>query len=82
MLPTMSIGIVSVNLPLSVKAQNGAISQERGGEAAQGIEQELATEHCPSLTVAFTTSLTVGTMDGGLSCPKLQIPVNKEYTGE
>ena len=39
MILTLSIGLVSVNSPLSVKAQNNAISQNGGGAAEQEIKQ-------------------------------------------
>ena len=36
---TLSIGLVSVNLPLTVKAQNSALSQDIGGVAEQSKGQ-------------------------------------------
>ena len=44
MLLTLSIGLVSVNLPLSVKAQNRALSQDSGGDAEQVTEQGQTSE--------------------------------------
>ena len=78
MLPTMSIGIVTVNLPLSGKAQNGALSQERGGEAAQGIEQGLSTEQSQQV-ISGDTSILSG---NNLLCQnQLHSPVYSLLTG-
>lgn len=41
---TLSIGLVSVNSPLYVKAQNNALSQNGNGEAEQGTGQVQASD--------------------------------------
>jgi hypothetical protein len=41
---TLSIGLVSVNLPLSSYAQNSALSQKGNGDSEQDIEQSQSSE--------------------------------------
>ena len=44
MLLTISIGLVSVNLPLAAEAQNSALSQNGGGAAEQDTEKSQSSE--------------------------------------
>ncbi len=44
MVITLSIGLVSVNLPLTVKAQNNALSQSANGESKQGTKQSQSSD--------------------------------------
>lgn len=63
MLLTMSIGLVSANLPLSIKAQNNALSQNGGGEGKQGTEQEQSFEQ-DGQVVSGDTSILSGNSIG------------------
>jgi len=57
MLPTLSIGLVSVNFPLSSYAQNSALSQDGNDRAEQDTEQSQSSNQVNQIVIGDSNIL-------------------------